>query len=261
MSRPAGGLWDNTLTFNGVELASTYNAIVVHKQILNAPARSYTRLNIPAKNGVRYIDEGTFGNVTQSYTFAFPENFYKNYLDLKEYLLSVSNYAWLTEHFAGRAAMDRWYMQARFVSIVPNADRKMDTGSAVVTFDRMPQRWDVDGNPTLKPANCYPIPEDFPGGIIPNDSYYDAYPVFRCVGSGTFTLAQNEVVLYRVTIANNSEQYIDIDSETMDCYCGDTNCNMYVSLGMGFPVLHPGDTEFNATSGLTVTIAPRWWTI
>lgn len=266
MSRPTGGLWDNRVTFNGVELATTFDAIVVHGQVLNAPPRTYTRLNIPAKNGVRYIDEGTFGNVTQSYTLIFPENFLENYNNLKAYLMSVSNYAWLVEHMLDDDLSQKWQMQARVTGITYKATRDLDAGKAIVTFDRLPQRWDMAGNPRLLPGEFHNVATWY-NNVLTNNYRYDALPVFRVTGVGGFNIS-NGSNFYTVTVnsypttGQGAIQYIDIDSETMDCYYNDINCNPYVVLSHGYPVLHPGDSTVTIGSqSQTVLVSPRWWTI
>lgn len=273
MSRPTGGLYDNKLTFAGVELCETFNAVMIHGQVLNVPARSYTRVNVPAKNGVQYIDEGTFGNVTQTYTLVIPERFWKNYNDLKAYLMSVSNYDWLIEDLTYAKvqteytdAAKNFLMRARVTSVVPRARRNFDSGKVTITFDRLPQRYHVTGNPKLTDSGFANVVTAWENNIL-NPFRFDANPVFRVVGSGNFVISHDDGSLHNVTIAFPSGSvvpaYIDIDSEAMDCYCGNTNCNMFVTMTHGFPVLKPGNNNYSEGqhSSMTVTVAPRWWTV
>jgi phage-related protein len=52
------------------------------------------------------------------------------------------------------------------------------------------------------------------GTTIINPTMYDALPLIRVYGSGTLTIGREKIV-----IASNSNDYVDIDSDIMDCYC------------------------------------------
>lgn len=244
------GLYDNYLSFAGKDLR-TFNAIVVHRQILNAPARSYTRINIPGKNGVRYVDEGTFGNVAQSYTLIITEDFRENYDALKNYLFSVGNYARLEEEIHGEGS--DYYMMARVTGLTPRASDDMSMGYAIVTFDRLPQKFLVSGETFAALTS---------GDNVKNETLYTAKPIIRVSGHGTIIISPTtnpDAAIYYARIDESTYPYIDIDSEIDDCYCGNANCNSLVHVNTGyFPELEPGNNIVTLT-GVTAQIMPRWW--
>ena len=57
--------------------------------------------------------------------------------------------------------------------------------------------------------------------------------------------------------------YIDIDSEIQDCYCGTQNANSVVSFATGeFPKLPPGTTGVLLGAGISnIQITPRWYRV
>ena len=75
-------------------------------------------------------------------------------------------------------------------------------------------------------------------------------------GAGKLTIGA-----YTVDISAINE-YIDIDSDIMDCYKENDNCNAAVTLAKGFPVLAAGKTAVSFSGAITsVEIQGRWWTI
>lgn len=95
-------------------------------------------------------------------------------------------------------------------------------------------------------------------GKLANPTLFDARPVFRVFGYGALNVG-NQVV----TIAQNPLDYIDIDSALMDCYCGATNANQYVTFsGNDFPVLPPGVTSITFSNTITqVLVTTNWWRV
>lgn len=259
------GLNSNLLWFNNTELCSTFNAVMVHRQVLNAPSRTVTKVNIPGRNGVKYIDEGILGNVTQSYTLIFQTDFWQNYNKLKSFLLSVKDYARLRDYLETEHSTNAYYMMARVSGITPKADRWLDSGYVVITFDRLPQRWLLSGDSFNNVSS---------GDYFPNLTNFSALPIIRVVGTGTIVISPvNSIsvdsakyaltVLEHPTTGQGAIPYIDIDSELQDCYYGDINCNQYVRITKGyFPELEPGDNYIVFTSeSMSLSVAARWWTV
>jgi phage-related protein len=93
-------------------------------------------------------------------------------------------------------------------------------------------------------------------GSLFNPTYYDAKPLIRVYGTGSFTV--NDIT---VTITN-ANQYTDIDCEIMDAYKGTTNCNGNIqTTNNKFPVLTPGQNNITLNGVTRLEITPRWWTV
>ena len=84
--------------------------------------------------------------------------------------------------------------------------------------------------------------------IFAPNLYADGAKVFLGIGGDRIQL-------------QNAFDYIDIDCDTQDCYCGASNANPYVILqNNDFPVLEPGVTGINVGTGIEkVEISPRWY--
>ena len=57
------------------------------------------------------------------------------------------------------------------------------------------------------------------------------------------------------------DEYMDIDSEQMNCYKGAEPMNDTVA-GDGFPTLNPGENTFSFSGGINgISVFPRWCSI
>ena len=93
-------------------------------------------------------------------------------------------------------------------------------------------------------------------GSIFNPTYFDAKPLIRAYGTGSFTI--NDITV-TITSAN---VYTDVDCEIMDAYKGTTNCNSNISTTNNeFPALRPGANNITLSGITKLEITPRWWTI
>lgn len=92
--------------------------------------------------------------------------------------------------------------------------------------------------------------------MVVNPTLFASRPVIRVYGHGTLTVGD-----VTVTVAQNPYEYIDIDSEMMDCYHGDDNANSYVGFSDGeFPELPAGATTLSYSGSITkVIVTPHWW--
>ena len=94
------------------------------------------------------------------------------------------------------------------------------------------------------------------GTLFNNPSPFNAKPLIRVYGIGTFRINDNVV-----TIASHDKPYIDIDCELQECYYEGENMSAYVSFSDNdYPVLIPDDNFVLLASGITkLDVTPRWW--
>jgi len=91
--------------------------------------------------------------------------------------------------------------------------------------------------------------------VFNNPSPFNAKPLIRAYGIGTFRINDNVV-----TIANHDKPYIDIDCELQECYYEGENMNAYVSFsGNDYPELVPGDNYVLMVGVTKLDVTPRWW--
>lgn len=212
-----------------------------------SPSRSTEKIDIPGRNGAVYIDNGKFDNITVTYPCWISREANKGKLDaFRAWLMSKKGYKRLEDPYHPE--------EFRLAAYDSNIDPDMSVMNRVANFDVSfsckPQRFLKSGDITREITN---------GTIIYNPTMYDALPLIRVYGSGTLTIGDEIIV-----IASHSNEYIDIDCDIMDCFCGTANCNPYVTMNKyDYPSI-PAEqkTEISFTDGITnVLIVPRFWTI
>lgn len=90
---------------------------------------------------------------------------------------------------------------------------------------------------------------------IYNPTLFASKPLISVTGSGTVGIGDETI-----TIASGYD-YVDIDSEIQNCYCGNQNANAAVTFSnRKFPELQPGINGISLSTGVTsVQITPRWF--
>lgn len=231
----------NHFTFNG-QSSADYGLLVTGVKIYDAPSRVVEEVQIPGRNGNIIFDLGNYNNITIGYDVCIIDNFKANARNIAAWLLGSSGYLRLTDTYDTTI-----YRLACCSSAIEYATTALDQyGKATIEFNCYPQRFLVEGDDTYYVTGN----TDWE---IENPTTFDAKPIIRAHGTGTFAIGD-----YEVTITTNSN-YIDINCETMQCYCGDTNCNNNVELDE-FPVLKPGINHITY-GGVTVDITPKWWVL
>ena len=93
-------------------------------------------------------------------------------------------------------------------------------------------------------------------GVIVNPTKMDALPFIKVHGYGIISIGNTTL-----TIAQHTQEFIDIDCELQEAYSGTTNMNAYVTLSSGeFPKLVSGPNAISIADTITdIVITPRWW--
>lgn len=212
-----------------------------------SPSRSIETIDIPGRNGDIHIDKGKYENVTVSYSCWIHRDADKGKLDgFRAWLHSKKGYKRLEDPYHPE--------EFRFAAYDSNLDPDMGvlnrTAKFDVEFNCKPQRFLKSGEIVSAVTS---------GTEIRNPTFYDALPIIRVYGNGTLTVGTETI-----SIASNGNEYIDIDSDAMDCFCGTVNCNPYVTMTeYEYPSLKAREkTKVSFTDGITkVLVKPRFWTI
>lgn len=232
-----------SIYFNGVS-SDTHGVIVQHRPNMIHAQRVVSTVSVPGRNGDLVIDEGRYANYTQSYdifTRASRGQIQEHITDLSPWLLGPAGYCRLVDTYE-----PDYYRMARFIGPI-NAENLVNTvGTCTLEFDCMPQRWLLTGETAVTVTTS--------GTRISNPTQFNARPLIRAYGTGSFTIGSTQIVI------NSANTYTDIDCELQDAYHGTDNCNGNIEVDE-FPVLTPGVNTITF-SGLTrLDITPRWWTI
>lgn len=208
--------------------------------LYKVPARSYEKISIPGRNGDLTVDLGNYANVKRAYTvYTRDASQLRNF---QSWILSQDGYQRLEDTYEPE------HFSLATVDSIDVDSIGTQTGSLSISFDCKPQRYLKMGEQPIELRNS---------GTLMNPTNFTALPLIRVYGTGDIAVGNATV-----TIGSNPD-YIDLDSELMDAYCGDINCNGLISLADGaYPELVAGGTTVTLGAGITkVVITPRWWVL
>lgn len=230
----------NTLTINSTTLSGIY---VDASQSFDKPGKRVDTYSIPGRSGDLVVDEGTFNNVVIKYDCYEPGTFPTKLDSIVNTLGALDGYMRI------ECSNDSThYRLGRFLSAISPTAKFLNTiGYYTLSFDCKPQRWLTSGE-TVTTLSA--------SGTITNPSTFASQPLIRIYGTGKVTVSGTEI-----TVASHNQSYVDVDCEMMDCFCGTTNMNSYVSFSTNdFPTLASGSNTITLGTGITqVKITPRWW--
>lgn len=228
------------LTFDSTSLNQKGTHIFPSNDNFGTPERDITEIEVPGRNGVLTIDNGRYDNRDLKYTFILQEDI--RYYDwFRNVLLKPTSYRRLED-----STQPGIYVMARCTEVTPVASYR--------------DAWTFDASFTAKPEKWYKIGEKAltftASGTIQNRYKHDAIPMVRVYGYGQIKIGSGTI-----DVAKNSNSYVDIDSETGNAYCGDVNCNSYISVTDWFKLVVGSNTVTIPSTVSKVEITPRWWEI
>ena len=241
----------NSFTFNGIS-SEELGLYVGGQMTFGAPQRDVTKVSIPGRNGDLVRDNGRFLNAQVAYNIVAMDDFAETARRVRNWLNSVVGYARLEDTYDPEHY--RMAMVASTIDFETSAYNR--TGKAQIIFDCKPQRFLKLGENEILIDSTGTAEER----SLTNPTNFYSSPLFLLErslfdGEGTLTVGNQIIVI------TGDDQYLYIDSETMNCYNGSANRNSIVRLGAnGFPTLPPGDTIIALAGDFsTVAITPRWW--
>ena len=221
-----------------------YGVVISNAAVFNAPGRVYESVSVPGRNGAVLFDEGYYENVTVSYEAALL-NKHSNLDGFRAWLMSFTKYIRLEDTYHPEEY--RLAIPSGGFSVTTETANKV--GRFKVSFDCKPQRFLKSGEVGTR------YTEDV---TLFNPTQYAARPIIRVYGQGQLGVGNDTV-----TITGHSLDYIDLDCDLCDAYCGAANANPYVSLsGDDYPSLGVGTTGITLGAGIeAIEVFPRWWTL
>lgn len=233
----------NYLIYDGVS-SEEFGAYVSSSNFLDGASRDVTMIQVPGKNGAFVQDNNRFNNFALVEKLYIIEDIFDNAHSLRGFLAGHSHgYFTLEESLTPEIFRMARFAGSFAVEVFDNL-----SGAFPIEFDCKPQRFLKTGTVEQTITS---------GTSIYNPTHFDARPLIRIYGNGTVTIGTQTV-----TVAGNTNSYVDVDCEAMDCFYGSTNLNSKVTLsGHEFPVLKEGANMITFTDISSVKITPRWWTI
>ena len=226
------------MRFNGKDFAD-FGVHVDESKAFGSPEKDYELVEIMGRNGNLSIYNDRFKDITLPFPCFIRTGFIEKYRSLLAYLNSQTGYQ--------RLETDKepnHFRKALFQGIVdPQTTAFNHGGFFTVNLLAHPQRFLKSGEIPVSASELW------------NPTYFDSHPLIRCYGSGSLMINSQTI-----TVASNPYDYVDIDCDIMDAFCGANNANSYVSFNTDSVVLKSG------TNGIThnmtkVEITPRWYEI
>lgn len=209
------------------------------------PAKKYSIVPIPGRNGDLHIDTGAYANYTQFYDIGIrgrERGLPQAARAVAQWLYAPKGYNRLEDSYEPDIFRLAYYAGPQDIENILNG-----LGRATIEFSCKPQRFLKSGEQPVTVKS---------GTVLHNSTAFEAMPLIRITGSGAGRLQVGE---YVVEIKSLSSA-ITLDCELQDAYNGTVNLNNTIS-APEFPVLVGGDNEISFTGDWNVEITPRWWTL
>ena len=219
------------------------------KEINNysSPSRALETHVVPGRHGELVIDNGHYNNFRLQITCFLDGRPERNGKKLSLAELATELKAWLQEGDYGYSPIklenEEYYYEGYLENYLDIKELFTNFAEVLLTFNCKPfRKKDSDDVIVITEKNT----------VITNNGI-DSEPYIKVFGSGDITLSIGEQLIKFV----NVEQYIEIDSELMNCYKNGVNQNN--RMFGDFPVLKRGDNSVSFTGNVTkIEIRPRW---
>lgn len=237
-------------TYNGRSSAD-FGLHIEKKDVFSAPEYDAEFIFIPGRSGDIINPNRRFANIKVTYTVFLAR---KNIAalaavlrDIKGWLYSESDrYHELTDSY------DAEYFRYGVISGSLDIEEQLNkVGSFTVTFNCKPYKYSFAGQQTVS-ADASVL-------TITNPTAFESKPYIKLYGSGTVQLMIMPDGQGTTTwVISDADEYIEIDSELMNCFKDITLKNDTVT-GDGFPMLKPGTTTIACAGNVQrIEVIPRW---
>lgn len=236
-------------TYNG-RSSSDFGLHIEKKDVFSAPSYDAEFISIPGRSGDIINPNRRFSNIKVTYTvFLMRKNtaaLASVLRDIKGWLYSEPDrYHELTDSY------DTEYFRYGVISGNLDIEEQLNkVGSFTVTFNCKPYKYSFAGQETVS--------ADSSELTITNPTAFESRPYIKLYGSEAVTLnisSGSSTTSWTISAIN---EYIEIDSELMNCYKGIVLKNDTVT-GDGFPMLNPGTNTISCVGAVTrIEVIPRW---
>lgn len=233
--------------YNGRSSAE-FGLHIEKKDVFSAPGYDAEFISIPGRSGDIINPNRRFANIKVTYTVFLAR---KNIAalaavlrDIKGWLYSEPDrYHELTDSY------DDGYFRYGVISGSLDIEEQLNKiGCFTVTFNCKPYKYSFAGQETVS-ADASEL-------TITNPTAFESRPYIKLYGSGTVALLIQPQG--RGMMISNLDEYIEIDSELMNCFKDTTLKNDTVT-GDGFPMLKPGTTTIACAGNVQrIEVIPRW---
>lgn len=236
-------------TYNG-RSSSDFGLHIEKKDVFSAPSYDAEFISIPGRSGDIINPNRRFSNIKVTYTVFLARKHTTDLVsvlrDIKGWLYSEPDrYHEITDSY------DTEYFRYGVISGNLDIEEQLNkVGSFTVTFNCKPYKYSFAGQQMVS--------VDSTSISVTNPTAFESRPYIKLYGSEAVTLnisSGSSTTSWTISAIN---EYIEIDSEYMNCYKGTVLKNDILS-GEGFPVLKPGENTIACAGNVRrIEVVPRW---
>lgn len=234
-------------TYNGRSSAE-FGLHIEKKDVFSAPEYDAEFIYIPGRSGDIINPNRRFANIKVTYTVFLAR---KNIAALAAVLRDIKGwlYSEPDRYHEITDSYDAGYFRYGVISGNLDIEEQLNKiGCFTVTFNCKPYKYSFAGQET--------VAADASELMITNPTAFESRPYIKLYGSGAVALMMQPQG--RGMMISNLDEYIEIDSELMNCFKDTTLKNDTVT-GDGFPMLKPGTTTIACAGNVQrIEVIPRW---
>lgn len=236
-------------TYNGRSSAE-FGLHIEKKDVFSAPEYDAEFISIPGRSGDIINPNRRFSNIKVTYTVFLAR---KNAAALASVLRDIKGwlYSEPDRYHEITDSYDAEYFRYGVISGNLDIEEQLNkVGSVTVTFNCKPYKYSFAGQQMVS--------VDSTSISVTNPTAFESRPYIKLYGSEAVTLnisSGSSTTSWTISAIN---EYIEIDSELMNCYKGIVLKNDTV-MGDGFPMLKPGTNTISCVGAVTrIEVIPRW---
>ena len=237
-------------TYNGRSSAE-FGLHIEKKDVFSAPSYDAEFISISGRSGDIINPNRRFSNIKVTYTVFLAR---KNTAALASVLRDIKGwlYSEPDRYHELSDSYDAEYFRYGVISGSLDIEEQLNkVGSFTVTFNCKPYKYSFAGQEMVS-ADASTL-------TITNPTAFESKPYIKLYGSGTVQLMIMPDGQGTTTwVISDVDEYIEIDSELMNCFKDTTLKNDTVT-GDGFPMLKPGTTTIACAGNVQrIEVIPRW---
>lgn len=218
----------------------------------SSPEKVFEEVEVPGRNGVIFLYEGSYKNVDVKYDAWIAkvdgeDEVDRNFRALRSYLMSREGYVRIEDTYHPDEIRFGVYNDG----IDPEVHSTLTAVQFTLNFSCKPQRF-------IRKYYDQSIAFTASGSNFINDTYFNAKPLIRVYGTGTFAINGVSITI------NSANSYTDFDCDLQEAYkdtlANNRNGNITLTNAQ-FPYLMPGNNSITFTGPSSIVLWPRLYYI
>lgn len=230
---------ENYILIDGTP-STNFGVYVSDSNLFDSASEDIDIIEVQGRNGSLHISNDRYNSFNYQIDCYIKKNMMANLEAFKSFLLSKKTNVKIINQLKPTE-----YRYGRYVKAFKIDDSNPTSATFTLEFNCRPERFLISGE-TEQTFTA--------SGSITNPTAYASKPMIRTYGNGSVKIGDRTIQV------NTTQPYVDIDCDSMNCYCGDVNCNNDVIVNE-FPVIESGSNQITITGLTQVKVKGRWWNL